>query len=66
MSTESSWGMGFELFARLVAEKYAGRGGDIDDASIKEAAACARRAVKLWHATKPVDAPPTSGEGAPR
>lgn len=48
-----AWGMGFAIFARLVVEAAMVSDGPPDDASIRRCAETARRAVRIWHATKP-------------
>lgn len=54
-SRDTSWGMGFELFARLFSEATAER-GELSDSEVSNLARDARRAVRIWHDTRPADA----------
>lgn len=67
MSDSGPWGMGFELFCRLVAEAQAdadvreaaqrGRPGVLTDEALAACASTARRAVRIWRDTRPREAP---------
>lgn len=47
------WGMGFELFARLVANAHAANiTTGLTDADMERAAVTARRAVQVWRASR--------------
>lgn len=54
-----AWGMGFELFARLVAAaaEREGPGGELTRETLEEAARTARRALRIWHSSKALEEP---------
>lgn len=58
----AAWGMGFELFTRLVAALAAAAehdepGAELADETLEEAARTARRALRIWHSSKALEEP---------
>lgn len=53
LTENAPWGMGFEIFARLLANAHAANSTTgLTDADIERAAVTARRAVHIWRASR--------------